>query len=34
MLLAGTAALHRLTLVTRNTREFEGCGIALLDPFT
>ena len=33
MLLAATAQLHRLTLATRNTRHFEGCGILLLDPF-
>ncbi len=33
MLIAATASIHGLTLVTRNTRDFEGCGIALLDPF-
>jgi len=33
MLLAATAAEHGLTLVTRNTRDFEDCGIALLNPF-
>ena len=33
MLLAATAAEYGLTLVTRNTRDFEGCGIALLNPF-
>ena len=33
MLLAATAAEYGLTLVTRNTRHFEGCGIALLNPF-
>lgn len=34
MLIAATAQAHGLTLVTRNTRDFEGCGIALLNPFT
>lgn len=34
MLIAATAAAHGLTLVTRNVRDFEGCGIAVLDPFT
>lgn len=33
MLIAATALEHDLTLVTRNTRDFEGCGIALLNPF-
>ncbi|QXP85265.1 type II toxin-antitoxin system VapC family toxin [Methylococcus sp. Mc7] len=33
MLIAATAQIHALTLVTRNTRDFEGCGIALLNPF-
>ena len=33
MLLAGTAAEHGLTLVTRNTPDFDDCGIALLNPF-
>jgi predicted nucleic acid-binding protein len=33
MLIAATAAQHGLTLVTRNIRDFEGCGIAVLDPF-
>lgn len=33
MLLAATALEHDLTLVTRNTRDFEGCGVDLLDPF-
>lgn len=34
MLIAATAQANGLTLVTRNTRDFEGCGIALLNPFT
>jgi predicted nucleic acid-binding protein len=34
MLIAATAQVHQLTLVTRNVRDFEGCGIGLLDPFT
>jgi predicted nucleic acid-binding protein len=33
MLIAATAQVHRLTLVTRNTRDFESCGIGLLNPF-
>ena len=32
-LIAATAEVHQLTLVTRNVRHFEGCGIALLNPF-
>ena len=34
MLIAATALVHGLTLVTRNARDFEGCGVAVLDPFT
>jgi predicted nucleic acid-binding protein len=33
MTIAATAQEHRLTLVTRNVRHFEGCGIQLLNPF-
>lgn len=33
MILAATAQEHRLTLVTRNVRDFEGCGVLLLNPF-
>ncbi|HKI05621.1 MAG TPA: type II toxin-antitoxin system VapC family toxin [Thermoanaerobaculia bacterium] len=34
MLIAATAQVHALTLVTRNSRDFEGCGIPVLNPFT
>lgn len=33
MLIAATAQVHALTLVTRNVRDFDGCGIAVLSPF-
>jgi len=33
MLIAATAWAHGLTLATRNTRDFEGTGIPLLNPF-
>ena len=33
-LIAATALAHGLTLVTRNTRDFAGIGVALLDPWT
>lgn len=33
MLIAATARVHELTLVTRNTRDFEDCLIPLLNPF-
>jgi predicted nucleic acid-binding protein len=33
MLIAATASTHGLTLVTRNTRDFAGCGISILDSF-
>ena len=34
MLSAATAQLHGLAVVTRNLRDFEGCGIAVLNPFS
>jgi predicted nucleic acid-binding protein len=33
MMIAATAQVHGLTLVTRNTRDFDGCGVAVLNPF-
>ena len=33
MLIAATALVHGLTLATRNGRDFDGCGVALFDPF-
>jgi predicted nucleic acid-binding protein len=33
LLIAATAQTHQLTLVTRNARNFENCGIGLLNPF-
>ncbi|MBT9588158.1 PIN domain-containing protein [bacterium] len=33
MLICATAAIFGLTLVTRNTADFKGCGVALLDPY-
>jgi len=33
MLIAATAQVHRLTVVTRNVRDFEGCGVPVLDPW-
>lgn len=32
-LLASTALVHKLTLVTRNTRDVQRSGVALLNPF-
>lgn len=32
--IAATALIHDLTLVTRNTQDFAGTGVRLLDPFT
>ncbi|MBW8877685.1 MAG: type II toxin-antitoxin system VapC family toxin [Acidobacteria bacterium] len=33
MMIAATAQLHQLTLVTRNARHFIDCGISVLNPF-
>lgn len=33
MLIAATAQIHALTIVTRNVRDFDGCGIGVLNPF-
>jgi len=33
MLIAATALAHRLTLVTFNEDDFEGCGMTVLNPF-
>ncbi len=32
-MIAATAAVHGLTVVTRNTRDFEGLGIRTFNPF-
>lgn len=34
MLIAATAQIHQMTLVTRNVRDFEGISIGLLNPFS
>jgi predicted nucleic acid-binding protein len=34
MLIAATAAVRRVPLATRNTRDFAGCGVTLIDPFS
>jgi predicted nucleic acid-binding protein len=33
MLIAATALVHGRTLVTRNARDFEGCGVRVVNPF-
>lgn len=32
-LIAATARVHNLTIATRNTADFEGCDVRLLDPW-
>lgn len=34
MLVAATAIVHETSVVTRNTRHFEGCGVTVLNPFS
>jgi len=33
MFIAGTAFAHGLVIATRNTRDFLGCGVRVLNPF-
>ena len=33
LFIASTASEHGLTVVTRNTKDFDGCGVAVLNPF-
>ena len=33
MLIAATASVHRLRLITRNERDFEDCNIIVINPF-
>jgi len=33
MLIAGTAAEHGLAVATRNVRDFDGCGVRVVNPF-
>lgn len=34
MMIAATAQINQLTLVTRNIRDFDSCGIPLFNPFS
>ena len=33
ILIGATALLHRTSLATRNTADFDGCGIVIINPF-
>jgi predicted nucleic acid-binding protein len=33
-LLAATALVHRLTVVTRNAKDFEGLGLTVINPWS
>jgi predicted nucleic acid-binding protein len=33
MMIAATAQVHQLTVVTGNHRDFDGCGVGVLNPF-
>jgi predicted nucleic acid-binding protein len=33
-MIAATAIVHKMTVVTRNTRDFESTGVAVLNPWT
>jgi toxin FitB len=34
MLIAATASVHALMVVTRNVNDFEGCGVSVFNPFS
>jgi predicted nucleic acid-binding protein len=34
MLIAATASIHKLRLITRNERDFKNCGITVFNPFS
>ena len=34
MLIAATSAVHGLPLITRNDKDFSGCGISVINPFS
>lgn len=33
MLIAATAQVHQISVATRNVRDFDGCGIPVVNPF-